>query len=110
MKHVIGVLGSLVKQPSNPFTNLTEQVKKMASVNVLLAMWPQIGHNQGLPGGSIDLGGVFVLLGLTDSKPYDLSLQSMLHLIPIKLDRLLMHPLLDPFANGEDYNSQMGRL
>jgi hypothetical protein len=37
MERVIGVLGSLVKQPSNPFANLTEQAKKMASINALLA-------------------------------------------------------------------------
>ena len=73
MERVIGVLGSLVKQPSNPFANLTEQAKKMAGINSLLAMWPQIGHKQRQPRGSIDLGGGFILLGPTDDKPHDLS-------------------------------------
>ena len=73
MERVIGVLGSLVKQPSNPFANLTEQAKKMASVNALQAMWVEIGHKPHAPRGSIDLGKGYILLGPTDDKPYDLS-------------------------------------
>ena len=73
MERVIGVLGSLVKQPSNPFANLTEQAKKMASINALLTMWPEIGHESCNPRGSIDLGGGYILLGPKDDKPYDLS-------------------------------------
>jgi hypothetical protein len=73
MERVIGVLGSLVKQPSNPFANLTEQAKKMASINALVAMWPEIGHAEQNPRGSIDLGGGYILLGTKDDKPYELS-------------------------------------
>ena len=73
MEHVIGVLGLLVKQPSNPFTNLTEQAKKVTNINALQAMWPEIGHESHNPRGSIDLGGGYILLGPKDDKPYLLS-------------------------------------
>ena len=73
MERVIGVLGSLVKQPSNPFANLAQQAKKVASINALLAMWPEIGHESHDPRGSINLGRGYILLGPKDNKPYDLS-------------------------------------
>jgi hypothetical protein len=73
MERMIGVLGSLVKQPSNMFANLTEQAKKMASVNALLAMWPEIDKDSHNPRGSIDLGGGYILLRPRDDKPYTLS-------------------------------------
>ena len=70
MERMIGVLGSLIKQPSNMFANLTEQAKKMANVNALLAMWPEIGHDSHDPRGSINLGGGYILLRPKDDKPY----------------------------------------
>jgi hypothetical protein len=73
MERMIGVLGSLVKQPSNMFANLTEQAKKMANINALLAMWPEIDKDAHNPRGSIDLGGGYVLLRPRDDKPYTLS-------------------------------------
>jgi hypothetical protein len=73
MERIIGVLGSLVKQPSNAFANLTEQAKKMASINALLAMWPEVGYESKNPRGSVDLGGGFILLGPKDEKLYKLS-------------------------------------
>ena len=73
MEHVIGVFGSLLRQPSNVFANLTEQAKKVANINALVAMWPEIGHNSHALRGSIDLGGGYILLGPKDDKPYTLS-------------------------------------
>lgn len=73
MERIIGVLGSLVRQPSNPFANLAEQAKKMASVNGLLAMWPEVEHKSGDPRGSINLGNGYILLGPKDNKLYSLS-------------------------------------
>lgn len=73
MERIIEVLGSLVRQPSNPFANLAEQAKKMASVNGLLAMWPEVEHKSGDPRGSINLGNGYILLGPKDNKLYSLS-------------------------------------
>lgn len=70
MERIIGVLGSLVKQPSNPFANLTEQAKKMATINALLSMWPEVGHKSRNPRGSIDLGRGYVLLRPRDDGLY----------------------------------------
>lgn len=71
---MIGVLGSLIKQPSNMFANLTEQAKKMANINALVAMWPEIDQEAHNPAGSIDLGGGYILLRPRDVGPYTLSL------------------------------------
>ena len=73
MERIISVLGSLVKQPSSAFANLTEQAKKMASINALLAMWPDLGHESRNPKGSIDLGGGYILLRPRDDQLYRLS-------------------------------------
>ena len=73
MERVIGVFGSLIKQPSNPFANLTEQAKKVAEVNALTAMWPSFERTQKDPRGSIDIGDGYILLGPKDTKPHYLS-------------------------------------
>lgn len=73
MERMIGVLGSLIKQPSNMFANLTEQAKKMANINALVAMWPEIDQEAHNPAGSIDLGGGYILLRPRDVGPYTLS-------------------------------------
>ena len=39
MERIIGVLGSHLRQPSNPFANLTSQAQKMAHINSLIAIW-----------------------------------------------------------------------
>ena len=42
MERVIGVLGSQLRQPSNPFANISAQAQKMAHVNALVAIhWGQ---------------------------------------------------------------------
>ena len=73
MERVIGIFGSLIKQPSNPFANLTEQAKKVAEINAITAMWPDLEHSTHNPCGSINIGQGFLLLGPRDSKPYPLS-------------------------------------
>jgi len=73
MERVIGVLGSLVKQSSGPSANLTHQAKKVAGINALQAMWPEIGHGSHNPRGSIDLGGGYILLGPKNNQLYPLS-------------------------------------
>ena len=73
MERMIGHLGSLIKQPSNPFANLAEQAKKVAEVNAIIAMYPEFERKKKDPRGSIDLGGGFLLLGPKDEKPYEFS-------------------------------------
>jgi hypothetical protein len=73
MEHIVSVLSSLVKQSLNLFANPTKQVKKMASINALVAMWPELGHTPHNPRGFIRLDGGYVILGPKDDKPYELS-------------------------------------
>jgi len=76
MERVIGVFGSLLRQPSNPFGNLASQAQKMANVNSLVAMWPSFDSEKKKdnPRGSIDIGDDYLLLGpREDSEVYNLS-------------------------------------
>ena len=73
MERVIGHFGSLLKQPSNPFANLTEQAKKITEINAIIAMWPDLEKVQSDPRGSVDLGNGYLLLWPKDHKPYRLS-------------------------------------
>ena len=73
MERIIGILGSLIKQPSNPFANLTEQAKKIAEINALIAIWPELDSVKQDPHGSINIGDGYILLGPKDEKPYELS-------------------------------------
>jgi len=70
MERVIGVFGSLLRQPSNLFSNLREQAKKVAEINAVVAMWPEIEFETGEPHGSLNLGQGYILLGPKDTKPY----------------------------------------
>jgi len=72
MERVIGIFGSLIKQPSNPFANLTEQAKKVAEINAIVAMWPNLERSKKDPHGSINMGNGYILLGPKDEKPHPL--------------------------------------
>ena len=73
MERTIGYLGSLLRQPSNPFRNLAAQTKRVANTNALVAMWPDFEKTKGNPRGSIDLGGGYLLLGPKDTTLYCVS-------------------------------------
>ena len=74
MERIIGILGSQLRQPSNPFANLASQAQKMAHVNALVAMWPSFEKVEEDPYGSINLGDGYILLRPADeSGPYYLS-------------------------------------
>jgi hypothetical protein len=73
MERVIGYLGSLLRQPSNPFRNLAAQTKRVASTNALVAMWPEFDKTKDAPKGSNDLGNGCILLTPKDTSPYHLS-------------------------------------
>jgi hypothetical protein len=70
MERVIGYLGSLLRQPSNPFRNLAAQTKRVVHTNALVAMWPELEESKGDPQGSKDLGDDYLLLGPKDTTPY----------------------------------------
>ena len=71
MERVIGILGSLLKQPSNPYANLAAQAQKMAQINAMVAMWPSFEKAKDDPHGSIDLGDGYILLGpKEDTNPH----------------------------------------
>jgi len=73
MEHIIRYMGSLLRQPSNPFWNLAAQTRQVATTNMLVAMWPESEKDNGNPRGSKDLGDGYVLLGLKDTSPYHVS-------------------------------------
>ncbi len=68
MERSIGILVQQIKQPSNPYANLSEQGAQQAQMNALSAMIPQFAKpEKGLPYGAIDLHEGFVLLRAKDS-------------------------------------------
>ena len=71
MERVIGYLGSLLQQPSNPFRNLAAQMRRMAHNNALFAMWPDLERTKGNPMGSMDVGNGYLLLAPRDTSRYD---------------------------------------
>ena len=73
MECVIGYLGSLLWQPSNPFRNLATQTRRVATSNALLTMWPDLERSKTNPRGSMDLGDDYLLLGPKDVSPHPLS-------------------------------------
>ena len=70
MERVIGYLGSLLRQPSNPFRNLAAQTKRVVHTNALVAMWPDFEQAKGAPQGSKDLGNGYLLLGPKDTSSH----------------------------------------
>ena len=74
MERIIGVLGSQLRQPSNPFANTAANAQKMAHVNAMVAIWPSFEKAPENPRGSLDLGDGYLLLRPADeSGPYDLT-------------------------------------
>jgi hypothetical protein len=73
MERMIGHLGHLLRQPSNPFRNIAAQTKRVAATNALIAMWPDLERKKDDPRGSMDLGDNYLLLEPKDSSPCHLS-------------------------------------
>ena len=72
LERVIGYLGSLLRQPSNPFRNLAAQTRRVAHNNALFAMWPDLERAKENPMGSMDVGNGYLLLAPRDTGPCDL--------------------------------------
>ena len=71
MERTIGNLGEEIKQPSNPYVNLSERGSKRAQINAIYAMYPELDPTaeEKLPAGACDLGGSYVLLHACDRHP-----------------------------------------
>jgi len=67
MENTIGNLGREIKQPSNPYHNLSECGIRCCQLNALKSMLPDlVKPDIGSPRGSIDLGGGHMLLRVRD--------------------------------------------
>jgi hypothetical protein len=70
MERTIGNLGEEIKQPSNPYANLSQRGIRRAQVNALKAMIPDLEPDTTrLPRGAMDLGDGFILLRARDDTP-----------------------------------------
>ena len=72
MERVIGYVGTLLKQPSNLFCNLSAQMKHLAYKNAIVAMWPEFEIQKENPRGCRDFGDGYQLLGPKDVDLYQL--------------------------------------
>ena len=63
MEQLIGDLGSEIRQPSNPYQNLSQRGLRRCQINALIALFPFLDHTPpSLPHYSLDIGDGYVLL------------------------------------------------
>lgn len=67
MERTVGNLGQEIRQPSNPYANLSREGVRRCQVNALKAMIPELDvPPRGIPSTAIDLGSGYVLLRKRD--------------------------------------------
>ena len=67
MEQTIGNLGQEIRQPSNPFANLSQRALQRCQVNALKAMIPDLEKSAPtVPQGGKDLSGGYILLRAKD--------------------------------------------
>jgi len=67
MERTIGNLGQEIRQPSQPYANLSQEGVRRCKVNTLLSIMPELDEPpKGLPYGAVDLGDGYVLLRKRD--------------------------------------------
>ncbi|RXW16092.1 hypothetical protein EST38_g9763 [Candolleomyces aberdarensis] len=66
MERTIGNLGKEIKQPSNPYKNLSERGLRRAQVNAVTSMMAVENAPVNLPPGATDYGDGYILLGPTE--------------------------------------------
>lgn len=67
IERVIGDLSGEIRQPSNPFANISERGLRCSQVNALKAMIPELDPTPAPPRGSIDIGNGYRLLRAVDT-------------------------------------------
>jgi hypothetical protein len=76
LERTIGNLGEEIKQPSDPFANLSQHGIWPACVNTLKVLIPDLASDKydeySLPRGARDVGDGFVLLHAQEEVPYPL--------------------------------------
>ncbi|KAJ3540522.1 hypothetical protein NM688_g6215 [Phlebia brevispora] len=70
LERLIGQLVGELRQPSNPYRNLSERALRRAQASAIKAMVPELERVPTLPRGAIDLGGGFSLRRACDSRLY----------------------------------------
>ena len=69
MERAIGDLGSEIRQPSNPFANLSQRASLRCQINALRSILPDLASSgKPWPHGSIDLEGGYVLLRARENR------------------------------------------
>ena len=97
MERTIGNLGEEIRQPSNPYANLSERGLLRAQRNTLIAMVPQLDKlEKGLPRGAIALDNDFVLLRAMDTADRKTQDQERTAIL-----QFLMQTRNIPISNGE---------
>ena len=66
LERVIGDLGAEIRQPSQPYKNLSQRATRRAQVNALKAMIPDLDPEPAAPRGSQDIGDGYHLLTAHD--------------------------------------------
>ena len=67
MERTIGNLGEEIRQPSNPFANLSHRGLLRCQTNALIAIFPSLRPaERDFPRGVLDLGGGYLLLRAQD--------------------------------------------
>lgn len=70
MERAVGFLGLQIKQPSDPYHNLSEQGVRQCQTNSLLSAYPQLERKKAaLPQYSEPLGGGYILLHALERTP-----------------------------------------
>jgi hypothetical protein len=70
MERVIGDLGQEIRQPSNPYANLSQRALRRCQVNALKAMLPDLaGPPNHLPRGAVPIGNNYTLLRAKEKYP-----------------------------------------
>lgn len=70
MERAIGDLGGEIRQPSNPYANLSERASLRCQINALRSILPELAKPVNtLPHGAKDLGGGYVLLRAREDRP-----------------------------------------
>ena len=98
MERTIGNLTQELRQPSNPFANLSQRALLRCQVNALKNIIPDLEEPTGLPRNAIDLGDGYILLRRRDTtaRPLlnieELALISYLQALPDFSDIILPSP------------------